>query len=189
MSRRVDMTSFLCSLCSTSQIEMLVLNFRSCVLGKFYLKSFTYQYPHLLNQLINTQSWILSWAGSLMSKLIVLQTKYPVLMISVAWSILVVHLSPELLLSGALTCLPLDQLSPFHLPEGGQGSPRPRPRAPSAQTEPPGCSSLSSSPGRHTCPAQPQPNGKWEKAVFFGKNSSALAAKPYEFMSAKTGIS
>ena len=108
MSRRVDMTSFLCSLCGTSQIEMLVLNFRSCFLGKFYLKSFTYQYPHLLNQLINTQSWILSWAGSLMSKLIVLQTKYPVLMISVAWSILVVHLSPELLLSGALTCLPQD---------------------------------------------------------------------------------
>ena len=116
MSRRVDMTSFLCSLCGTSQIEMPVLNFRSCFLGKFYLKSFTYQYPHLLNQLINTQSWILSWAGSLMSKLIVLQTKYPVLMISVPWSILVVHLSPELLLSGALTCLPLDQLSPFHLP-------------------------------------------------------------------------
>lgn len=76
MSGRVAMTSFLCSLCGTSQVEMLVLNFRSCFLGKFYLKSFTYQYLHLLNQLINTQSWILSWTGSLMSKLIVLQTKY-----------------------------------------------------------------------------------------------------------------
>lgn len=76
MSQRVDMTSFLCSLCGTSQVEMLVLNFTSCFLGKFYLKSFTYQYLHLLNQLKNTQSWILSWAGWLMSKLIVLQTKY-----------------------------------------------------------------------------------------------------------------
>ena len=188
MSRRVDMTSFLCSVCGTSQVEMPVLNFRSYFLGKFHIKSFTYQYLHWLNQLINTESWILSWAGSLMSKLTVLQTKYPVLMIRVSRNILVVHLSPELLLSDALTCLPLDQLSPFHLPEGGQDSPRPRPRAPSAQTEPPGCSSLLS-PGRCTHPAQPQSNGKWDKAVFFGKNSSALTAKPYEFMSAKTGIS
>lgn len=33
-----------------------------------------------------------------------------------------------------------------------------------------------------------QPNGKWEKAILFGRNSNVLTAKSYEFMSVKTGI-